>query len=96
MNKELTKLEFIKSIEGNSDANMKHSIIAFNNGYKLSVIMGEHSYGGDKGLLEIALYNKDGDMDGSLFDEEDQGDNVLGYLSEEKVMYYVNKIGQLK
>jgi len=34
--------------------------------------------------------------DDEFFDKDDQGDTVLGYLTAERVNYYINKIGKLK
>jgi len=82
----------VKDMSGHSMNRMR---LAMPNGYSLSVIHGEYSYGGEYGLYEIAPFNLEDDMDGSLLDEEDQGDDVLGYLSVEGVQYYINKIYNL-
>ena len=85
----------IKSITDKSDELTDRMRIEFKNGYQLSIIRGYVSYGYKSGLFEIAPFNKNGDMDGNLFDDNDKGDDVLGYCNKEKVEYYVNKIGNL-
>lgn len=70
--------------------------INFPNGLALSVIRGQYTYGGDQGLFEIAAFNVKGEMDGSFFNEEDAGDDVLGYCDEDKVFKYIAKLSDLK
>lgn len=86
-------MSFIDRIENKSDPSlqMTRMRIFFKNGLGLSVVQGPYSYGGDKGLFEIMPSG--GEDDQSLFDEEDEGDTVLGYLTAERVKYYINKIG---
>ena len=92
----------ISSIEDLSDVNHflpdSHFIyrvrIHFKNKTQLSIIRGEFTYGGDQGLFEIAPYNKEGKMDGSLLNI--QGDDVIGYLSVEEVNKYIEKMANLK
>ncbi len=87
----------IESIADMSDALMKRMRVKFKNGYQVSIIHGGgFTYGADVGCFEIALFGKDGEFDGSLFDEEDKGDDVLGYCDKAKVEHYVNKIGELR
>jgi len=69
--------------------------IVFKNGYQLSVVIGPISYGSDRGLFELSPFNANGEMDGSLLDDGDSGDDVLGFCSAEKVNHYINKIGSL-
>lgn len=93
--KQLAKTDTVHSWMDNSDPNMKRLRIRFKNGYGLSVIQGEHSYGGDRGLFEIAPVNSEGKLDGSLLDPKDQGDDVLGYCTVEDVHRYIVKLGNL-
>ena len=86
----------IEKIVDMSDPIMHRARVKLKNGYELSIIFGAYSYGVDQGLYEIAPFNKMGEMDGSLFDTEDQGDNVRGYCNVEKVKYYLKKIGSLE
>lgn len=87
--------ENIASVEDNSDSLFRRVAITFKNGLGLSIIQGEYSYGGPQGLFEIAPKNKEGELDGSLFDEEDQGEDVLGHCTVEQLNHYINKIGNI-
>jgi len=62
----------------------------FDNGYEVSVVKSPHSYGGDKGLYELAIF-KDGDI---CYDTPITND-VLGYLSDKDVTEVLIKIQQL-
>jgi hypothetical protein len=66
---------------------MQRMMIRFKNGYRLSIITGFFAHGGQQGLFEIAPFNADGIMDGSVLDID--GDDVLGYLKPEEVWQYV-------
>lgn len=87
--------QFIAGVEDRSNEVMKRVAITFKNGYSLSIIRGEYSYGGPTGLFEIAVIDTNGELNGSLLDEDDQGDSVLGYCTPEKVTHYVSKIAHL-
>ena len=69
--------------------------VFFTNGYALSIIYGQYTYGVEEGLFEIAPINLEGELDGSLFDEDDQGDNVLGHCDIEKLNHYMRKLAYL-
>lgn len=86
----------IERVTNTSNEHTSRVRIVFKNGYELSVVRGQFTYGGERGLFEIAPINLEGNLDGSLLDEDDQGDDVLGYLTPERVNYYVEKIGNLK
>jgi hypothetical protein len=55
--------------------------IMFKNGYGVSVVCHSFSYGGEKGLYEIAVL----DTDGEITYDTDITDNVIGHLTPEKV-----------
>ena len=82
--------ELIEDIKDLSDHWIKRVRFIFKNGHQLSVIRGEFSYGGAEELFEIMpimgqdFNGKVLDDDGELLDGE-----VLGYLTEEKVRYYI-------
>ena len=85
--------DYVEKEEDKSDSLMERVRIEFKNGYSVSIIQGEYAYCGPDSY-EIALF--DGDvMDGSLFDEEDQGDDVLGYCDREKVIHYLKKLARM-
>lgn len=53
----------------------------FDNGFEVSVVKGPHTYGGDKGLYELAVF-KDGEIH---YDNPISNGDVVGYLREEDV-----------
>ena len=67
------------------------SRIIFDNGYGASVVKHEHSYGGDKGLYELAVLDKDGEL---TYDTPITND-VIGYLRDIDVTDVMEKIQQL-
>ena len=67
------------------------SRIIFDNGYGASVVKHEHSYGGDKGLYELAVLDKDG----NLTYDTPITDDVIGYLRPEDVTDVMEKIQKL-
>lgn len=68
------------------------SQIMFDNGYGASVVRHESSYGGQKGLYELAVLDKDG----KLTYDTPITDDVVGYLSPEQVTEYLFRIQDLK
>jgi len=69
----------------------KQSIVQFPNGYGASIVQGPHTYGGNEGLYELAVYDKDGQI---TYDTPIT-DDVLGYLSEEDVEKILTDIKNL-
>jgi len=65
--------------------------ITFDNGYGASVVKHQYSYGGDKGLYELAVLGKDGE----LTYETPITDDVIGYLRDIDVTDVMEKIQQL-
>jgi hypothetical protein len=59
----------------------KQCIVQYSNGYGASIVQGPHTYGGQNGLYEIAVFGKDGQI---TYDTPVTND-VLGYLSEQEV-----------
>jgi hypothetical protein len=59
----------------------KQCIVQFSNGYGASIVQGPHTYGGNNGLYELAVFGKDG----SITYDTPITDDVLGYLSEQEV-----------
>ena len=66
------------------------SYIEFENGYAVSIIKTEYSYGGTHGLYELAIL-KDGDI---VYDTPITND-VVGHLTPEEVTEYMLKIQDL-
>jgi len=90
---ELIQTNYVESVEDTSNSFMQAMRIKFKNGLQLSIVRGKYTYGGDQGLYEIAILDKNDEFNDSLFDEEDQADTVLGYCDKDKVNHYINKIG---
>jgi hypothetical protein len=67
------------------------SRIVFDNGYGASIVCTPHTYGGDKGLYEIAVL----DTEGKLTYSTSVTDDVIGYLRPEDVTDVMEKIQQL-
>jgi len=65
--------------------------IQFDNGFGASIVKTPFSYGGSKGLYELAVFGKDGNI---AYDTPVTND-VLGYLSEVKVTEILSKIQSL-
>ena len=53
----------------------------FDNGFAVTVVMGPYTYGGEKGLYELAVW-KDGEIH---YDNPVAKGDVVGYLREEDV-----------
>jgi hypothetical protein len=58
------------------------SRIQFDNGYGASVVKHQYSYGGDRGLYELAVLDSNGEID---YDNPVAKGDVVGYLREEDV-----------
>jgi len=65
--------------------------ITFENGYGASVVKSDYSYGGNKGLYELAVLS----TDGNLTYDTPITDDVMGYLSPEDVTNVMSKIQAL-
>jgi hypothetical protein len=65
----------------------KQAMVGFENGYDVSVVKHKFSYGGDKGLYEIGVfdYQRSGAGHDMMCDPLGWGDTVKGYLSAEGV-----------
>jgi hypothetical protein len=68
------------------------SRISFDNGYGASVVKGPMSYGGDRGLYELAVLDSNGEL---TYDTPVTSD-VEGYLSEEDVTKLLEQIQKLE
>lgn len=98
MNKELKYDEYIQyEVEPKSIGfdNIGHKFI-FENGYGASVICDDFSYGGKKGLFELAVLKKVTDNKCELCYDTPITDDVLGWLSNDEVLELLEKIKNLK
>ena len=87
-----------KMMLNNSDYNKKYSILdgvgyeyKFDNGYGASVVSHSGSYGGNKGLYELAVLDSTGDLCYSTPITED----VIGHLTSDKVVELLERIKSL-
>ena len=62
----------------------------FDNGYEVSVVKSPYSYGGDKGLYELAIFKDD-----EICYDTPITNDVLGYLTDKDVTEVLIKIQQL-
>ena len=86
--KQFKDLEFVSHpshIEG------VQSRITFENGYGASVVKSPYTYGGDRGLYELAVFGTDGHITYATSVTND----VIGYLRPEDVTDVMAKIQQL-
>lgn len=67
------------------------AIINFDNGYGASIVCTPYTYGGDKGLYELAVFGKDG----HITYETPVTNDVIGYLRPEDVTDVMEKIQKL-
>ena len=68
-------------------------VIKFDNNYELSIIRHIGSYGGDKGLFEIAL--SIGESQICMPPITENGDTVKGWLTKEQVIEIIEMTGDL-
>ena len=66
------------------------SILKFGPDYQLSIVKSDFSYGGDKGLYEIAVFTGDSKINMPGITEDH--DTVKGFLSEDDVVGIVKKM----
>jgi hypothetical protein len=69
-----------------------YSRMKFENGYGVSVVQNGYSYGGKRGLYELAVLDENGNI---TYDTEITND-VVGYLTELEVSEYMIQIQNLK
>lgn len=69
-------------------------VVEFDNGYGLSIVSHEHSYGGNEGLFEIALLDmdKDGEI---IYDPELGFADVVGFLDFSEVAAIIERISSV-
>lgn len=90
-------MKTFKDLDFQPHPNMGHvggvqARIQFDNGYGASVVRSQYTYGGDKGLYELAVLDSDGHI---TYDTPITND-VIGYLRPEDVTDVIEKIQLLK
>ena len=88
--KKFEDLEFEKIEDDPFQTGVKSRMV-FENGYGVSVVSHTHSYGGRKGLFEVAVLGKDGDIS---YDTP-VTDDVIGYLNPEEVTDTMKQVQEL-
>jgi len=96
MNKELIKNHNITDFKdlkffNREDLNGVQAIVKFENGFGASIVKHNFSYGGSEGLYEMAVLDENNDICYTTSITND----VIGYLNEEEVSDYLNKIKNL-
>jgi hypothetical protein len=87
-------MKTFKDLEFNEHPNHMGGVqarIQFDNGYGASVVKTPYTYGGDKGLYELAVL----DSEGNLTYATSVTNDVIGYLRPEDVTDVLAKIQQL-
>ena len=74
----------------------KHYLFKFENNYGASVVKNDSSYGFEEDLWEMSVIKFDNNGDINLLYDTPITDNVLGYLTDEKVVNYLKQIKELK
>lgn len=69
----------------------KKARMHFDNGYGVSVVSHNYSYGGTQGLYEVAVL----DADDNLTYETPVTNDVIGYLTEEDVTNVMKQVQEL-
>lgn len=82
-------VEFTESPDPRWDG--KHTVAAFPNGYGISAISHQFSYGGREGFWEIAVIHDD-----HLCYKTPITGDVIGWLTEDEVMEYAHRIAALQ
>jgi hypothetical protein len=79
------------------DGKTNQELFRFPNGYGGSIIKGPYSYGGDRGLFELAViyFTHPTNADFTLCYDTHITDDVLGYLTQEEVDKYLKFISDL-
>jgi len=80
----------LKFLPPSYDPSGVHSIVYFDNKYGASIIKTNTSYGGKDGLYELAVT-----YDGLISYDTPITDDVIGYLTEDKVTELLQKIEEL-
>lgn len=79
----------VRSLNGGTQ-----TLVFFSNGYGASVVRHRFSYGGDRGLFEIAVLAGNADNWNITYDTHIT-DDVLGYLNDDDVKNTLQQIREL-
>jgi len=70
---------------------LSRAVVPFENGYKASIVIGPYTYGGKKGLFEIAILDDKGEVTYNTPITND----VIGHLTEQGVEEVLQQISEL-
>lgn len=70
--------------------NTYRNTISFDNGYSASIVSNEYSYGGDRGLFEVAVI-----FDGQIVYDTPITSDVMGFLGFSQVAEALEAISKL-
>lgn len=70
----------------------RHLRVFFKNGWGVSAISHQYSYGGREGLYEIGILNEDGHIQ---YDNPVSTEGVIGWLTPRDVVAYMNVLASL-
>ena len=89
----MKKLQDVK-MELNEETNIKQGKLFFENGYGISIIQGGFSYTSNENEYEIAILKGD-ENNWELNYETPIASDVIGYLDENQVNQYIEKVSKL-
>ena len=74
----------------------EHAFYMFDNYYGVSVIRGQYTYGGKKGLYELAVIHMGpNDKESTIVYNTPVTDDVIGYLTPEEVSDIMKQVSEL-
>jgi hypothetical protein len=82
-------------IQNHKDGKGVQRIYKFPNGYGASVVKHKYSYGGDKGLWELAVINNITDEGFDMCYNTEITDDVIGYLNDpdvDRLLYMIRDL----
>jgi len=86
------KLKCVTNCSLNEIYGGKQMLIDFENGYSASIVKTRYSYGGNRGLFELAVLVDDE----LVYDNEVAQGDVRGHLTEKEVMVLLKKISEFE
>ena len=86
-----SELEFNNISETHGEGAVQ-AYVKLKNGFDVSVVKHKYSYGGDKGLYEIGVFDAQRSGVEAMCDPLEWGDTVKGWLAPEDVESYIHQI----
>ena len=85
------ELKFTDISETHGDGAVQ-AYVELKNGFDVSVVKHKYSYGGEKGLYEIGVFDAQRGGVDAMCDPLEWGDTVKGWLAPEDVESYIHQI----